>query len=122
MPLALAGVDDGARLWEQCGQCGGGSSVPPPDDWQQLRGVAMDRPWHRCEATKARGRCLERAVDVHHRIPRFRHAETDGLGMDIHDVNNLVALCRRCHEIETFAERAREPFSSSEIDWMAAPL
>ena len=42
--------------------------------------------------------------------------------MDIHDVNNLVALCRRCHEIETVAERAPDPFDITEIDLMSLPV
>ena len=42
--------------------------------------------------------------------------------MDIHDVNNLVALCRRCHEIETVAERAPDPVDITEIDSMCLPV
>lgn len=44
--------------------------------------------------------CGKIAVDIHHIYPRstgktFKH---NRVGLDINDIQNLIALCRKCHE------------------------
>jgi hypothetical protein len=71
--------------------------------------AVRDRSGHRCEVVDA-GRCPNRAVEVHHRLPRARARIGDEHWLDLAaDVDNLADVCgvhhRLAHGRPSVAER-----------------
>lgn len=64
-----------------------------------LADAVVDRSLGRCEALWNPGvRCLNRADEIHHRLPRSRARTGDEHLLDLAgDVDNLAHLCQPCH-------------------------
>lgn len=59
--------------------------------WQRLRVQALARDHHECQWCAAKGKAV-RATTVHHILPADRYPDK------AYDLDNLVSLCRECHE------------------------
>lgn len=119
LPLSGAGGYFHVGDCDDCERSGDGYTEPLPEDWPQRRGVVLERAGYQCERIVEGGRrCSARhdpprsTLEVHHRLARRYSAEATDAGQDIHDLNNLVALCRQHHWSETQGELAAELDSS----------
>lgn len=74
-----------------------------PPDWHHRRERVLVRSGHRCEQCGSRNAVLH----VHHRVPRQRGGT--------HRLQNLVALCNRCHQ-----RRHLHPIGNTET-WDSPP-
>ena len=75
----------------------------------------LERAGYRCERTVAGSRrCSARheppksILEVHHRLARRHGGQALEADRDIHDLDNLVALCREHHWSETLGEFAAD--------------
>lgn len=73
--------------------------------WRDARAAAMLRAGFLCEDCRNKG-YVSRATEVHHIRPVEWCHDAESAERAMFDMNNLVALCRRCH-----TERHRELFS-----------
>lgn len=106
-----------------CLDCGSPAPVgaPLPEDWPERRQLVFERADYRCERVLDGGRrCPMRhdpprsTLEAHHRLGRRHSAEAAAAGQDIHDLDNLVALCRRHHWSETQGELAADEIDHEE--------
>lgn len=65
--------------------------------WKQQKQKTLKRDNYICQLCgKTKKENDNRELDVHHRVP-FRYFKNY---KDAHDLNNLITLCRKCHQIE----------------------
>lgn len=68
--------------------------------WWEVRRKALERDDHRCQICGRTSEDIGREPDVHHLTPVREHDDPQ----DAHRLDNVVALCRRCHrEVEAGA-------------------
>jgi 5-methylcytosine-specific restriction protein A len=71
---------------------------PMPKDWPKIKAQVLERDGYRC---RIRGpRCLGRANQVDHVIPRWK-IERQRLPIDFDDERNLQSTCGPCHRSKT---------------------
>lgn len=72
----------------------GNEDIRYPENWHKLRGHVLWRDGYRCQRCGAKT-----TLQVHHIRPIYKGGT--------HHPNNLITLCKRCHQIVEKMERER---------------